>query len=86
MVELMFDDAKKRIVAHHGVRDHTVEVDTMMILMMIPLEERIGDVSHSSRYSWQSINTEQETIAEITHPPVSQARLNPDENQNVGNH
>ena len=45
----MFDDAKKRIVAHRGVRDPTVEVDTMMILMTIPHEEGIGDVSHSSR-------------------------------------
>ena len=86
MVGLMFDDAKKRIVAPRGARDHTVEVDTMMILMTIPLEEGIGDVSHSSRYTWQSIDTEQEITVETTHPPVSRARLNPDENQNAGSH
>ena len=86
MVALMFDDAETRIVAHRGVRDHTVEVDTMMILMMILLEEGIRDVSHSSRYSWQSVNTEQEITVETTHPPVSRARLSPDENQNAENH
>ena len=86
MVGLMFDDAKKRIVAHRGVRDPTVEVDTMMILMTILLEERIENVSQFSRYSWQSTYTEQEIVVEIIHPPVSRARLHPDENLNAGNH
>ena len=51
-VEPMFDDAKKRIVAHRGVPSHTAEVDMTMILMMIVLESRIGDVGRPSRYSW----------------------------------
>ena len=55
-VEPMFDDAKKRIVAHRGVLSHTVEVDMTMILMMIVLERGTRDVSHTSQYDWHSID------------------------------
>lgn len=49
VVELMFDDAKKRIVAHRGVLSRTVEVDMTMIPMMIVLGRRKRDVGHSSK-------------------------------------
>ncbi len=45
--EPMFDDGKKRIVAHLAVLDHTVAVDMTMILMMIFLERGKRDVSHA---------------------------------------
>ena len=87
-VEPMFDDVKKKIVAHRGVLSHTVdtvevEVDTTMILMTIVLERRTRDVSRPLQYNWHSIDMQQEIAVETTHRPASQARLNHDGNQNV---
>ena len=50
-VEPMFDDAKKRTVAHHVVLSHTVGEDMTMILMMIVPERRTRDVGQPSRYN-----------------------------------
>lgn len=55
-VEPMFDDAKKRIVAHRGVLSHMVEVDMMMILMMTVLEREMGDVGHPPQYDRHSVD------------------------------
>ena len=86
-VEPMFDDVKRRIVAHRGVPSHTVEADMTMILMMIVLERGIRDVGHcSSSHIWQSTDKEQAIAVGTTHHPVSQARLNPAGNRNAESH
>ena len=85
-VEPMYDDAKKRIVAHRGAPSHMAEVDMTMILMMILLKRGIRDVRHPSKLNWQFVDMQQEIAVETTHHPMSRARLNPDENQNAESH
>ena len=88
VAEHMFDDAKKKIVAHPAVLGLTAEVDmTMipMIPMMIFLERGTGDVSHIVINNQQRIDMQQEIAVETIHRLVTQARQNPDGNQNAEN-